>query len=79
MCFVNSGEKGLFGSKGPILHHENSDFQDILLSKLTQFSQGINALDAPISKKDGFPWRNRCVSQTSLNGPILRNQSLPPP
>jgi hypothetical protein len=79
MCFLNSAQKGLFAANGTFLHHENSDFQDVFLSKLTQFSQGINVLDAPISNTDGFLWRNMCVSQTSLSGPIWRNQSLPPP
>jgi hypothetical protein len=57
MCFLNSAQKGLFAANGTFLHHENSDFQDVFLSKLTQFSQGINVLDAPISNTDGFLWK----------------------
>jgi hypothetical protein len=54
MYFLNSAQKGLFAANGTFLHHENSDFQDIFHSKRTQLSQGINALDAPISNHRWF-------------------------
>jgi hypothetical protein len=46
--------------------------------KLTHFSQGNNALDAPASNIDDFPCRDTCVSSNQLNRPICSKQSLSP-
>jgi hypothetical protein len=38
--------------------------------KLTQFSQGNSALDAPASYIDGFLYRDTCISSTQLSRPM---------
>jgi hypothetical protein len=53
--------------------------QEVLLSKLTQFSQENNVLDAESYDIDGFLWRDTCVSSIQLNRTIWKKDSLPPP
>jgi hypothetical protein len=53
---------GLFGRKLSSLQPEIPKLQEVLLSKVIQFSQEENVLDAPASKKDGFLWRDTGVS-----------------
>jgi hypothetical protein len=45
-------------------HHENSDLKEVYYSKLTQYSQGNNVLDALASNIYCFLWRVTCVSST---------------
>jgi hypothetical protein len=44
------------------LHLENPSLQEVFLSKVIQFSQGYNGVDASASNTDGFLWRDTCVS-----------------
>jgi hypothetical protein len=46
--------------------------------KETQFSEGINGVDAASSNIDGFVRRNTCVSSTQLNRPFWSNMSHNP-
>jgi hypothetical protein len=48
-------------------------------SKIPQFSQGKNVLNAAASNIDGYLWSDTCVSSTQLNRPIWNKQSLTPP
>jgi hypothetical protein len=58
---------------------ENCDCRKYSFPKLTQFSQGENALDSPASNIDGILYRDKCVSSTYLNRSIWSKQSLSPP
>jgi hypothetical protein len=44
----------LFGAHKVCLHLETPNLQEIILSKLTQFSQGNNELGAPASNTHDF-------------------------
>jgi hypothetical protein len=54
-------------------------FAWVLLSNLTQCTQGNNVLDAATSNIGGFLWRDTCVSSTQLNRPIWNKVSLSTP
>jgi hypothetical protein len=53
--FLQLSRKCLVGAIGVYLHLETSKLQKVFLSKLTQFSQEKNLLDAPASNNEGFP------------------------
>jgi hypothetical protein len=40
-------------------------YEDNRKRKLTEFSQGNNVLDAPVSNTYGFLYRHACISSTS--------------
>jgi hypothetical protein len=65
MCFFNLAEKSSLFKICPSPPWKLW-FAYAFLSKLTQFSQRNNVLDAPSSKKDGFISRDTCVSLTYL-------------
>jgi hypothetical protein len=50
------------GAKRAYLYLETMMFKKYSFEKLTQFSQGSNVLDAPVSNTDGFLSRDPCVS-----------------
>jgi hypothetical protein len=52
---------------------------EVFLSKLTQFSQGNNVLDAPASTTKGVLSRDTFVSSTYLNRPISKKVRLSTP
>jgi hypothetical protein len=67
-------------TKKAYLYLETAKLQDeVFLEKLTQFSLGNNALDAPAFNLDRFLYRGACVSSTLLSRPIWTKQSLSPP
>jgi hypothetical protein len=49
--------------------------QEVLVEKLTQFSQGNNVLDGHASNTDGNLWRGTCASSTQLNSHIWNEES----
>jgi hypothetical protein len=53
---------GLFETQWTLLHLENSDFQELFLSKPTQFSQRNNVLEAHASNTDDFLSGGTCGS-----------------
>jgi hypothetical protein len=53
--FLQLNGKCPVGANGIYLHLETPKFQEGFLSKLTQFSQQKNVLDAPASNNEGFP------------------------
>jgi hypothetical protein len=46
------------------LHLEARRLLKVFFQKLTQLSQGNNALDVPSSNMDGFNYRDMCISST---------------
>jgi hypothetical protein len=60
----------------------NSTFKNVscrkdFFQKLTKFSQGNNVLYGAASNRDGFLWRDTCVSSTQLNRPIRIKRPYP--
>jgi hypothetical protein len=53
--FVELSRKCLVGANGVYLHLETPKLQEVLLSKLTQFSQVNNVLNASALNNEGFP------------------------
>jgi hypothetical protein len=77
MGFFNSAERAYFKQRA--YHHlENPKMQEVLLQKLTQFSQGNNVLEDAASNIDGFLWRDTSFSSTQLNSPFCNKGSLSP-
>jgi hypothetical protein len=58
---------------------EKPKFLEEFLSKLSQFSQGKNVLDATPSNTDDYLLSDICISSSHLNRPIWNKQSLTPP
>jgi hypothetical protein len=67
--FLQLSCRALFGIKTAYLHIEKPKLQDIFLSKLTQFTQGNNVLEAAAYDTNGFLLRDTCVPSTQLNNP----------
>jgi hypothetical protein len=62
------------------LHHlENYDLQEILLSKLTQFSQGKTVPGAPATDRHGSLSKDTCISSTQQICSIWNKETLSPP
>jgi hypothetical protein len=53
--FLQLSRKSLVGDNRVYLHFETPKFQEVFLSKLTQFSQEKNVLEATVSNNEGFP------------------------
>jgi hypothetical protein len=53
--FLQLNGKCLVGANGIYPHLETPKFQEVFLSKLAQFSQDKNVLDAPALNNEGFP------------------------
>jgi hypothetical protein len=58
---------------------ENPRSKMYSFEKLTQFSEGNNALDAAASNIDGFLCGDTCLSSMQLSSPIWNSLSLFPP
>jgi hypothetical protein len=61
MCFFNLAER-VWWSNMRISPLENSDLQEVFLSKLLQLSQSKNTLGAPASDRHGSHSKDTCVS-----------------
>jgi hypothetical protein len=70
---------GLFGANTLCVHNENSDMQEVFLSKTDSILTVDNVLYAPASNTVAFLSRYTCVSSTQINRPIWSNISLRPP
>jgi hypothetical protein len=77
-CVLSNHQIGLCGTKWSFLYLQNYDLQEVFLSKLTQFSQGNNFLDATASNTNEFLFRDKGVSSTQLNRPIWNKDNLSP-
>jgi hypothetical protein len=78
MCFVISTNRSSWNTQA-YLHFETPKLQEVFLEKLTQFSQGNNALDPPASNTNGCLWRDKCVSSIQLNRSIWNKMNRSPP
>jgi hypothetical protein len=77
--FLQLSRIGLFGANRAYIHFEKPNLPGVLLSKITQFSQGNNVLAAPPSNTDGCFSRDTCGSSRYLNRPIWKKMSLSSP
>jgi hypothetical protein len=68
---------GFFGANRAYLHLETPKFQEVFLSKLIQFSQGNNVIDAPASNADSCLWRDTCFLELSWIGLFGANTVYP--
>jgi hypothetical protein len=66
-------------NKESLLHMENLRCRKYIFQKRTQFLQGNNVLDAPVSNTNSFLSRDTCVPSTQLNRPISNKESLSSP
>jgi hypothetical protein len=66
--FLQLSRMGLFGTNSGSLHLKNLSCWKYSFQKLTQFAEGKNVLDAPVSNTDGFLSRGTCVSTSQLIG-----------
>jgi hypothetical protein len=62
-----------------LLNLEKYNLHEVFLSKLTQFSQGNNVLDANVSNTHAFLSRDTGFSSIQQNRPICVKESLSPP
>jgi hypothetical protein len=77
-CIPSPHLIGVFRANRDYLHLENCDLQHVVLSNLTQYSQGKNVLHAPATNVGGFVWNDTCIFSTPLNRPVLSKQSVSP-
>jgi hypothetical protein len=75
--FLQLSSMGLFGIKSSCLYPETPMLQEVLLSKVTPFSQAKTVFYSPASDTNDCLWRETCVSSTQLNRPIWDIYSLP--
>jgi hypothetical protein len=75
--FLQPSWIGLFGTKWGYIQIENSDFQQVLLSKTNSFLTGKQCVICWSSNIDSYLWRDACVSSTLVKSPIWNKQSLP--
>ena len=66
--FLPLNGKCLAGANGIYLHLETPKLQQVFLSKLTQFSQEKNVLDAPASNNEGLPRETHVFHHLPLVG-----------
>jgi hypothetical protein len=78
MYFFNSVEQDYLEHTEPITTLRTMICRNSIVHKLTKFSQGNYALDAPASNIDDFPCRDKCFSSNQLNRPVCSKQSLSP-
>jgi hypothetical protein len=74
--FLQLSRIGLFGTNVPLSSFKIVIYRQYSFQKLTEFSQGYNALDANVSNVHEILSRDICVSSTSVNKPIWSKESL---
>ena len=79
MCFHNSDETAYLEKNESFSTLKTMICRKCSLQNLTQLSQGNHVLHEPVSKTDGCPWKDTCVSSTSLNVPLGSKKSQSPP
>jgi hypothetical protein len=78
MYFFNFAEQEYLEQTEPISTLKTVIWRKYFVHKLSHFSQGNNALDAPAANIDDFPCAEKCFSSNQLNRPICSKQSLSP-
>ena len=75
MCFFNRAEQTYLQQNEPFSTLKTMVWQEVLLSKLTQFSEGDNGLDAAASIAYDFLWSDTHASSLQLNRPFGRTSA----